>query len=211
MILTTQDLLKKYSTYKNPKCKIARSVSSGEITQIVRGLYETNPNISAFWIANDIYKPSYLSFETALSFHGLIPEATPVMTSATHGKNKHKLYDTRFGVFFYRDVPARAYPRGLITIRFDEYKILVASKEKAITDILYVKPTVKTIDELKELLFLDLRIDEEKFDLLNKEKLITLCKLYNKNNHKLLIKMMEEGVLNKPYHVNWYGDGKSHK
>lgn len=196
MLYTYKELLAKYSNYKNPKCKIARQVSKGEITQIIRGLYETNPMVSIFWIANDVCRPSYLSFETALFFHGLIPESTPVMTSATHGKNKHKLFETRLGVFFYRDVPVRAYSRGLITIRFEDYSIKIASKEKTITDMLYIRNSVKTIDELKELLFSDLRIDEDKFESLNKAKLISLCKLYNKNNHRLLIQMLEEGDQN---------------
>lgn len=36
-----------------------------------------------FEIANKIYKPSYVSFETALSYHNILPETVYSITSAT--------------------------------------------------------------------------------------------------------------------------------
>jgi len=42
--------------------------------KIVNGLYETNPYTPPYLLSGTIYGPSYISFEYALSIHGLIPE-----------------------------------------------------------------------------------------------------------------------------------------
>ncbi len=58
---------------------IKRAISAGEIVNIRRGLYclareyQKKP-ISVYSLAERIYGPSYISMETALSYHGLIPE-----------------------------------------------------------------------------------------------------------------------------------------
>jgi len=54
--------------------KIARMLQNGELLQLRRGLYATRRDINPYCLAASIYGPSYISFETALSFHGLIPQ-----------------------------------------------------------------------------------------------------------------------------------------
>ena len=68
-------LLQEYNMYVNPAAKIARLVKSGELSQIIKGLYETDSSAPGHYLAGIIYGPSYLSFDFALSWHGLIPEA----------------------------------------------------------------------------------------------------------------------------------------
>lgn len=58
-------------------------VKSGEYIQIVKGFYETDKSTADYLLAGSIYGPSYLSFEFALAFCGLIPEAVYTFTSAT--------------------------------------------------------------------------------------------------------------------------------
>ena len=41
--------------YRNPKCKIAGLVKDGKLTPIIRGLYETNPNVDGYLLADIIY------------------------------------------------------------------------------------------------------------------------------------------------------------
>ena len=57
----------------------------------------------AYLLAGSIYGPSYISFEFALSYYGLIPEAVHVVTCASFEKKKKKTYDTIFGTFTYRN------------------------------------------------------------------------------------------------------------
>lgn len=45
MIITTQQLKEKYKEYANPNTKINRDVKKGTLIPLIKGLYETNPNI----------------------------------------------------------------------------------------------------------------------------------------------------------------------
>ena len=63
--------------------KIARMIHSGNLFPLRRGLYTTRRDLNPFCLAAPIYGPSYISFETALSLYGLIPEAVYEITSAT--------------------------------------------------------------------------------------------------------------------------------
>lgn len=92
MIKTTPILLNDYSSYSNPMMKIKRQVNNGNLIPIIRGLYETDHTIPGYCLARIIYGPSYLSFEFALAWHNLIPEAVYTYTSAIYLKKKKKEY-----------------------------------------------------------------------------------------------------------------------
>ena len=98
-------LLEELSEYGSPKSKLSRMAKSGEYFPITKGIYETNQHTPAYLLAGSIYGPSYISFEYALSFYGMIPEAVYTVTSATFVKKKK--FETAFGTFTYRDVLQR--------------------------------------------------------------------------------------------------------
>ena len=73
-------------TRNSVRCKIMRAVDAGDVIPIRRGLYclskRMNPvGISQHLLANLIYGPSYISLESALAFHGWIPEAVHSVSS----------------------------------------------------------------------------------------------------------------------------------
>ena len=107
MIKTTAMLLEELSEYGSPKSKLSRMAKSGEYFPITKGIYETDRHTPAYLLAGSIYGPSYISFEYALSFYGMIPEAVYTVTSATFEKKKKKKFETAFGTFTYRDVLQR--------------------------------------------------------------------------------------------------------
>ena len=190
MIKTYNTLLKELNNYRAPNNKISRMVKTGSITPITKGLYETDKTIPGYLLANIIYGPSYLSFDFALSYYGLIPEAVYTFTSATFEKKKEKIYNNHFGTFTYRDVPSSAYPYGIQLISEGQYSFAIATPEKALCDKLYIESPVKNKKELIELLFTDLRIDETEFQQLDKEILCSLTDLYKSTNLKLLKKLL---------------------
>ena len=96
--------------YASPK---ARLIRSGELIQVRRGLFVDNSQESGKALAAVIYGPSYLSFQYALAFHGLIPERVAVNMSASYGKNKDKYYSTPLGEFSYFYLPQAVYPYGI--------------------------------------------------------------------------------------------------
>jgi predicted transcriptional regulator of viral defense system len=162
----------------------------GEIIKLTKNLYETEINTPGYLVANAIYTPSYLSFDYALSYYGLIPETVYVYTSATYNKKKKKNYTNALGTFTYRDVPSQVYPYGINIINEGDYSYVIATPEKAICDKLYTLKPVKNKKEMKFLLFNDLRIDNAMFKELNFEDLNILCDIYKSTNMKLLKKVI---------------------
>lgn len=192
MIITTQQLKEQYSNYSNPIAKISRDVKNGKLFPLVKGIYETNPNAFAPYLAQFIYGPSYISFDYVLHYQGLIPEAIySTVTCATYNKKKIKTYTNKFGTFIYRDVPSSVFSLGVIAINDGEYSYQVATPEKALCDKLYTISPVRTINDLEKLLFEDLRIDEDKFNELNKQDILKLAPLYRSTNLNLLEKLIK--------------------
>ncbi len=191
MIYSFDDLAIKYKNYANIKNKISREVKSGRLIPVVRGIYETNPNISGKYLAGKILGPSYLSFDYALAVYSLIPEAVyNTYTSASFNKRKKKSFENHFGTFIYSDIPAKVYPLGILLYEEDGYSYQIATPEKAICDKLYSLPPVKNLTEFSHLLFDDLRIDETEFNKLDKDILEELAPLYHCSNLKFLVKFI---------------------
>ena len=192
MIITTSMLRNKYSDYSNPLDKIKRDAENGVIFRITRGLYETNKNVSPCLLASSILSPSYLSFDWALSFYGLIPEKVVAITSATLRERKNKTFINCFGRYEFSDIPSSAFSEGLTCLERGDYIVRIASKEKAICDSLCKWRVVKSVKALKKLLFVDKRIDEEEFELCDFNLLLRLAALYNKTNLDLLVKLIRK-------------------
>lgn len=185
-------MLQELNNYKNPRDKLAHMVKKKECIPVIQGLYETNPTTPGYRLANTICSPSYLSFEFALSYHGLIPEAVYNFTSATFEKKKKKEFKTLFGTFTYRDVPSAAYPYGIECVSENGYTFQIASPEKALCDELYIQSPVTSQRELKEFLFDGLRIDWELFCKLNMDDILFLNSKYHCTNIQKLTKTMEK-------------------
>ena len=192
MIATYEILKNSLTQYKAPDIKIKRMSDSGEIIKLTKNLYEINQNTPGYLVANAIYTPSYLSFDYALAYHGLIPEAVYVYTSATYNKKKKKQYNNKLGTFIYRDVPSNVYPYGINIVKEGEYYYAIATAEKAICDKLYTLKPVKNKKEIYALLFNDLRIDINLLKEMNIEDLNILCDIYKSTNMKFLKKVIGE-------------------
>ena len=191
MIKTIESLKQEYANYQDINGKIKRDVDQGKLFSLVKGVYETNRNTDGFLLSSYIYGPSYLSFEYALSYHGLIPERVYSYTNATFNKRKKKLYQNVFGLYTYRDVPKEAFPFFVKAYTRDHYAYFIATPEKALCDLLYIKTPVKSMRELKSLLFDDLRLDENIFQELDGKDILFLTDKYKSNNLKFLKKYIE--------------------
>lgn len=191
MIKTYGMLLDEYKDYCAPDNKVSRMIKDGCYIKIRRGLYETERNLPGYYFAELIYGPSYLSFDFALSYYGLIPEKVYNYSSATFNKRKKKKYINEFGTFYYRDVPTDIFPVGVDIKIENGYTFKIATPEKALCDKLY---TIKPLGSQKEImicLFDDLRIDEDAFQKLNIKRLLEICDLYPSTNVKLLKKVVK--------------------
>ena len=202
MIKTINDLKQELSDYSDPINKVHRMIKEGKLLPLTKGVYETNRHAEPFALARAILSPSYISFESALSYHGLIPERVYSVTSASLCKNKNKEYRNVFATFTYSDIPERVFPLGVTLVSLnDGYSYHIASKEKALCDKLYKLPVIKNYNDLTVLLFDDLRIDFDelmKFDLGDME---VYFRLYRSKNVTILYKYLRR--LKHHDHSNW--------
>ena len=111
-----------------------------------------------------------------------------------------KRYDTAFGTYLYRDVPAAAFPYGTTLHVENGYSFVMASPEKAVCDMLYALSPCANRTELKRLLFDDLRIDMRAFEELNRADMLELAALYDTRNHRLLVSLMKEMMRHEQHH-----------
>lgn len=90
MIISSAVAKNKFKEYSNVNNKISREIRDGKLYKIITGLYETDPNTSGYLLASSIYGQSYISFEYALSYYGLIPERVITITCATFDKKRRR-------------------------------------------------------------------------------------------------------------------------
>lgn len=144
---------------------IHRAVECGEVLQLKRGLYvlsepfrKTPPH--PFSVAPMLYAPSTISLESALAFHGLIPEAV-YQTTSTTPKRSHR-FSTALGDFAYYSVPTSNALVGVESIKLDEnFWSFVATPFKAIADLVYLRKEVNWAKDGSAFLTESMRIEAD--------------------------------------------------
>jgi len=140
-----------------------------------------------FFVANKIYSPSYISFESALAYYNLIPEGVYSITSATSLKTK--TFKTIRGEFVYHKLkPSLMFGYDLVSDNGKAIKI--AKPAKAILDFLYINSHINTIEGMEEL-----RLNTDVFKkLIRKKELLIYLEVYNnkslEHKTKTLLKLM---------------------
>jgi len=134
--------------------QLSRWTAAGKVVQLRRDLYvlarpwrrvEPHP----FLVANELHRPSYVSLQSALAYHGLIPEAVPVTTSVT--TSRPVTLDTPAGQHIFRHVQAGAFFGYVRTRVWGEQEALVADAAKALLDLVYLTPGGESMDHLESL------------------------------------------------------------
>jgi len=137
---------------------ITRWLKKGYLVQLRQGYYsfpeyKGKPDYSMYF-ANRIYKPSYISLHSALSFYGIIPEAVVQILSVTSLKTTSFTND--FGEYSYKTVKENLIFGYDLKPMADNRTILLATPEKALLDLLYLYPFYNNKQEMEEL-----RLDED--------------------------------------------------
>jgi predicted transcriptional regulator of viral defense system len=114
--------------------------------------YKSKKDFSLYF-ANRIYKPSYISLHTALSVYGMIPEAVSQITSVTTLKTA--AFRNDFGDYSYKNVKDELLFGYDLKEMDENRRLLFASPEKALLDLLYLYPFYNSEKEMEEL-----RMDE---------------------------------------------------
>jgi len=134
--------------------QLSRWTESGKLIQLRRNIYvlalpwrrvEPHP----FLVATALHSPSYVSLQSALAHHGMIPEGVPVTTSVTTGRPME--FDTSLGRYLYRHVRPEVFFAYGRTPVFRNQEARVAEPEKALLDLVYLTPRGDTMEHLESL------------------------------------------------------------
>lgn len=134
-----------------------------------------------FFIANKIYKPSYISMETALYYYGIIPEAVFTVTSVTSLKTQTFKNNKVF--CNYSNIKRECF-FGYKLVEKNNLIFKIADMEKSILDFLYLQTSIRTIDDIVSFRFNKVLLQEK----LNRKKLSEYAIMYNS---KVLIKKIK--------------------
>ena len=115
---------------------VERYTKRGLLTRLKKGMYIVTDNPpTSHLISNRLYRPSYVSFESALSYHKIIPETVYAVTAATTKPTRN--FDVGGKAFIYHKIKTSAYT-GYAPTRIGNEVILLATPEKALVDYLYL-------------------------------------------------------------------------
>jgi len=149
--------------------QLKRVLAKGELLHIRRGVYQLAKRyqrkpLNSYELAQKIYCPSYVSFESALSYHGLIPEAVYSVSSAS--LKRSRVFKTPVGVYSYTQIPHRVFYVGVDRIEKNGEIYLMASPIKALADyVFYKRPELKDVESFLE----SLRIERSEIKFAKEE------------------------------------------
>lgn len=179
--------------FANQRVKIARMLASGELISLRRGLYASRRDLDPLCLAGPMYGPSYISFETALAWHGMIPEGVKEILSATMKRSAS--FENDFGRFRYFNIPKAIYPTGIQRVVDADLPFLMASPTKALADSIAREPgfcSVANVARWMEGMRMDVGVG------LNREELDECAKLYQRPSVRWLLRYAEKHQLFTP-------------
>ena len=193
---TISTILLKYG-YVSVKDKIDNLKQKKILETLKKGLYVhtsqyTKNIISKEIVANSMLSPSYISFDYALYFYGLIPERVVDIVSAT--TKKSKVFHTSYGVFGFKQIKKELFGIGLKIESGQNGNFLIATKEKALCDKIYFTKDIKITSVKGMMVFLldDLRIDFDELEEFDMDILIKYQEISRSKKITFLINIIKE-------------------
>jgi len=181
--------------YAFPRKALSDALRLGRLQRVKKGIYvRSGPGIPLYSrevLANMVYGPSYVSYEFALSAHGLIPEGVVEVASATTGKSR--FYATPAGRFRYRHQELPYYSIGFERRDLDERRgYLMAKPEKALADRVLLEYGRFSVRSMRQFLFENLRIDEVDFREMDPDLLDALARRSGRQALRVLLTVRRE-------------------
>ena len=134
--------------------QLSRWSRAGRILQVRRGIYVlTEPHGRSrphpFLVANRMVRASYVSCQSALAYHGLVPEYVPEITSVTTRRTGR--WQNALGRFSFRHLkPERFGGYQTVELGYGQ-RALLARPEKALLDLIYLEPGADRAEYLEAL------------------------------------------------------------
>ena len=176
--------------------KIRNLCRSGDLVRVKKGLYVAPtfpgraPGVSPLVLAGLVYGPSYVSLESALAHHGLIPERVNEITSVT--TKRAKRFDTPMGRFTYHPISEAAYSYGVTLASAAGGSFFLASPEKALCDRIARVRQLTAVRDIPALLEEDLRVDVDLARTLSVPEVREIARRYHKRSVSAFLRWLEK-------------------
>jgi predicted transcriptional regulator of viral defense system len=158
-VFTTGLLISGRVSQKEVRRQLSRWKEAGKVIQLRKGIYALAEPFRSraahpFLIANHLVRASYVSLQSALAWYGMIPENVPVTTSVT--TLRPWSWNTPLGVFAYRHIKTGFF-HSFVPIEVSPGSVaMLATREKALCDLIHLTPGADTEAWLRELRLQDL-------------------------------------------------------
>ncbi|MCA8891436.1 MAG: hypothetical protein KDA56_06370 [Hyphomonas sp.] len=177
---------------------VNRALKDGSLARIMRGLYtlsgKQSSSLHPFVVAQSLRPGSYVSFESALSYHGWIPEAVYTTTSVTPGRKSFERETSKFGHFSFHPIAIEKY--GFLIsvdrVRLGTSIAMVAQPLRALMDLVAFRKI-----EWQELAWIEhgLRIERSDLVSLRKSDFSSLHSVYKHRRARGFLDALENEVL----------------
>lgn len=161
---------------------VNRAAAAGELFRLRRGLYVLADRFRSrachpFAVAQMMEPGSYVSLQSALAFHGWIPEAVYTTTSILPGRKSRTYRQERFGAFSFHPLAIRTgnFLELVHRTEADGLTFLLASPVRAFMDLVcFRKIAWRGMDWIEQ----DMRIDRDVWSGVTGAELKTLAQVY---------------------------------
>lgn len=117
------------------RVRLSYYVRNGDLYRIRKNFYAKNKKYNRLELANRLFTPSYIGFETVLSRERMIFQYSTVITAATYLTRSLTIEEQEFSYRKIKDSILLA-PNGVIV----QEPYSIASRERAFLDMLYLFP-----------------------------------------------------------------------
>jgi predicted transcriptional regulator of viral defense system len=173
---------------------VNRAIKQGILIHIRKGLYvislpERRGKVDVLELGQMIYGPSFISLESALEYHRMIPERVYEVTSVT--TNRSVEFSTPIGLFSYKKIPKTNFLLGVERIEKNSTCYFMAHPWRAIADLIYIgHRDWSGLNNLCE----DLRIDKNHLLAEKMGLLVDLIDKYPSKRTQQILKKLKEKI-----------------
>jgi predicted transcriptional regulator of viral defense system len=174
---------------------VNRALHRGELLRLKRGRYLLSSAVKQgkmhpFVLAQALLPGSYISMETALGFHGWIPESTPITMSVTPHRRRQTLDIPKFGQFQYFPLALNTgwFLEGVDRDTLAGQSCMMAQPLRALLDMFCLRkidyPGIRSLTE-------GMRIDEYELASIDRDDLERMRPVYQHKRMETCISAMQ--------------------
>ena len=170
---------------------VNRALNAGELHRLSRGRYLLAERFRdypghPFALAQTFVQGSYVSFETALAYHGWIPEAVYTTSCVTPARKTLVFESKKFGRFSFHPLAVNKdrFLELVQRVQITQQTMLVAEPIRALMDLVCLR---KTQWQGLEWLLEGLRIDLEHLESIKQSDMDTLMLVYKQKRVKAFL------------------------